>query len=222
MVQISQIAPGALRFDKGLALLKSADYERVQKGARILKTARETARRMKEEAKRSCEKAKRRARREGLEEARRETIERHFAFVERACLYMRDVEQEMGAMIVESLRKILGELDSDLLTEKIVLKALRQYRNLPSLTLRVPPKEEERLRRKLDKLSREASLAVSLRLEADGRLARGDCALESPLGVVEIGMETQIQALREAMEARDGASFLLPRPPAAPPADKDS
>ena len=209
MALISHIDRERMRPHISDGVLKSADYENLLEANRILEEAQAEAVAGAERAEKAYEAAKKRGYRDGKRQAAREAAGHHIGFVERSILYLRDLEEDLARIILEALRKITGEMDSDMLTERIVLKSLRRYRALPQLTLKVAPQQEESMRAQLEDLSRKASLGAALRLEADSRLTSRDCLLESPLGVVDIGLDTQLYFLEKSLKEKHAISFAL-------------
>jgi type III secretion protein L len=79
------------------------------------------------------------------------------------------------------------------------------------VTVRVAPAQEATLREVLARLRHEAQWTMSLSLAPDPTLAPGACVVQTASGVLEIGVEAQLEAFRRAVE-RGG---LLPAAGAA-------
>lgn len=146
------------------------------------------------------------ARREALVEAR-ETLEREYeerVALERAAViklseqfgrerakYFADVEAEVVRLALSIAARVLhreAELDP-LLLRGAVKVALEKVQEESAVTLRVPEEQTQ------DWQAIVAGNHVGVTVVGDGRLAVGECVLETSVGRVELGIKAQLQEI---------------------------
>jgi type III secretion protein L len=113
------------------------------------------------------------------------------------------VDTELIQLVMDAVGKILRNLPPGLLTENLIAAALDEAQGERGrVVLRVHP---ERLSVADDWLARRSSPtqdALSVVIEADGTLEPDDCTLETPCGVIEVGLGIQLEALRTVLSGR--------------------
>lgn len=194
-----QLEPGAKR-------VPAEAYQTVLDSEAIIARAREEAAQIARQAQEEFEAQKKLGFEEGLEEGRLEMAERMFDSVTKSVDYFSGLEQQMVELVVKALRKILGEYDDRDRVVQVVRSALSVARNQSNVTLRVPPAEAEVARERLDEIVKPYPAIRFLEVTPESRLGPGECILETDLGVVDAGLETQLTAiensLRKTFEAK--------------------
>ena len=187
----------------GTRILKAAEAARLVEANALLEQARERAAALVHEA--ECAFARRREEgyAQGLEEGRAEHAEKLMETAMASVAFIEGMERTLVDVIGEALRKIVGEMDAEERIVLVVRNALNGLRGQQAVTLRVALDDEPAVRRDLaallDASGRDNGF---LRLLADPRVQRGGCLLESELGVVDAGIETQLLALERALKAQ--------------------
>jgi type III secretion protein L len=110
--------------------------------------------------------------------------------------YLREIEKDLVNIIINAMRKIIGEFDDEVLTAKVVHNALQLFQNQQPLTLRVAPALQQALAKKRDT---DFQAIPCLNVIADPGLAPGTCILESEIGSVDASIETQLKAIESAL-----------------------
>ena len=205
-MMISRIKSGRLHVDKGQAILRSGDYQHFLRSREITHSAQHHARAMRDQAKAAYDEARRKGHQEGLAEGERQTIVRHIDFVRHAIEFTAQLEADVCALVKEALMKIVGEMDIDELTRKIVARSLTQYGSLPEVKLRVALTQEKMVRGQLEEMMHGAQQSAKhrgikfIRVLGDSQLRPGDCILESPIGSVDAGLETQLATITKTLD----------------------
>ncbi len=117
--------------------------------------------------------------------------------------YLASVEPELGQLAFDIVRKVLGVFDDAELVARSARNALAEFRQLKAVTLRIHPSAETYLRVALADLLAGADDAPMITLEADPRLDTRSCVLATESAVVEASIETQLEAIAEAMKRID-------------------
>ncbi len=199
-----RLKPGALALRPDLRLLKADDYQMFVAARQALAEAQQQAQTRLAEAEQEYVRQKQRGYVDGSNEAKAAMAERLVDVAERTVDYFAQVERQVATLVMTALRKVLGEFDDTELTLRVVRNALQVVRNQPRVTIRVPPAQESALQPRLNELLAGYGRIGMIEMIADPRLGAGDCVLETELGVVDAGVEVQLQALERALKNRTG------------------
>lgn len=196
--------------DDGLALpqagvLKAGDYRLSRSAQALLAEAREDAAALRGSAEAELEAQRRRGYEEGTAQARTEAAALMLETVSRAVDALVDSEDRIIALVGDGVRQVLGELDDLELTRRLARRALAVVRTQKQARLRVSPDLETRVRERIAEITAGFPSVGFLEVVADPRLAAGGCVLETELGVVDAGVETQMAALEQALRRRFGS-----------------
>ncbi|MDR2385993.1 MAG: HrpE/YscL family type III secretion apparatus protein [Deltaproteobacteria bacterium] len=140
---------------------------------------------------------------DGLEAGRDEYTLKIMDTVMASVEYLEKFEGDLANIVEEAVRKIIGDLPSDQVVVGLVKKALRTMRDDRKILVRVSPEDESAVRTAL--VGTSESWASFLEVRGDGRLNKGDCVLESDLGVVEASVATQLKNLSAALKNSIGS-----------------
>ncbi len=111
--------------------------------------------------------------------------------------HQRDAERRLIGIVVEAVRRILGEFDDTELTARMVRKLLRDAEGEGRIVLRVSPRDLAAVQARVGEVQT-ASDAVEV--VADAAVEEGGCRMETELGFVNTSVAAQLDALRTALE----------------------
>ncbi|WP_027488421.1 hypothetical protein [Allorhizobium undicola] len=131
--------------------------------------------------------------RDGLEQGLREGFSRTEAVVREAHADLRSMEGEVEAVVVRSIGLVLGAIEHDDLTRRLVARAVADVNEQRSLRLMVAAEDEKLVR------SATETLQPGLEIVVDRFLVAGEMTLESPSMRRQIGLKEQISQLLEAL-----------------------
>ena len=137
---------------------------------------------------------------EGVAEAKMEQMEKMIETVGRTVEYFAAVENDVVALVMGAVRKIIDGYDDNERVMMVVRGALSVVRNQKQMTLRVPPERLDSLRARVNELLAAYPGVGYLDMVADARLKGDACILESEIGLVEASIEGQIAALQGAFQ----------------------
>ena len=183
-------------------LLKQADYQTFVMADQILAAARREAEERRAETEREQAHRLQAGYEQGMAQARLEMATRMLETVERTVDYLGAVEHRVVDLVMMSVRKVLGEFEDTELTRRLVRQSLHVVRNQPQATIRVCPAQSEPLQQRLNELLAGYNSLRMIEVAPDPRLERGDCILETEIGVVDASLETQLKALEQALRSR--------------------
>jgi type III secretion protein L len=202
MASLFRISPENIQAAPDSRLIKATEWARYCSAVEITEQARQYAEDLRQEARMAFDAEKKRGFAEGLREGRAEHAENMMETVLKSIEYIEGLEKGIVSLVSDALRKILGELPPEERIVGVVRQALNLVRGQKKVVLSVPPEDEPLAQGKLKEiLSRHPSIDF-VDVRADGRLAPGACLLQSEMGVIDAGLETQIQAITNALKKR--------------------
>ncbi len=115
--------------------------------------------------------------------------------------YLAGNETALLKLAVRIAEKLMGE---ELRTAPdtvagMVREALRSVRRAKSLVIQVHPADEVLLKERLSTLRSTAGPARELEIRPNASLSRGDCIIESDIGLIDARLESQLKNLERAL-----------------------
>jgi len=143
------------------------------------------------------------ARAEGLEQGRRdarEEVSTTLAALAATAAAERDrLRGEVGALVLQVVRKILGEFAPEVVLAALARSALREMLPAPAVTLVVHPDRVDAMRENLaGEPVGDSVNAPCVEVRADPGCAPDDCRLETGLGVVDAGLTVRLARIAQA------------------------
>ena len=183
----------------GVRILRAARADAWQDGYRFLAEASQTAEQIKHAAREvySAERARGYAdgRAEGAQEATR-LVTDAAAKVDR---YLATLDVEVARLVIDIVRRILGEFDGVDLVSRAAAQAVTDFRREKALKIAVHPEALERVRAALPAAIQEGSLGPSVTIESDPHLGKQACVVSTEFAVVDASVETQLSAIADAL-----------------------
>lgn len=116
-------------------------------------------------------------------------------------LFMKDADEPIAALALEIARKVLHD-QADALRDIIVgqaREAVAKIREGGPMKVLVNPSDVSALEGARDAIASAFEGAVTLQIEADARISRGGCIVETPVRLVDARIETQLTRIGEAL-----------------------
>lgn len=199
MADFVRAARAGLALSPGVKVLKGNDYYAYVEAQGLVAEARGLAAQIEEDARLAYQEAKRRGYRDGAAQSKRDMAVQMVSAVAGAIDYLAGIEGELAELISTALAQLVGEFDDDALILNAVRRGLQAMCQQQSVTVRVAPRRAEYLRsRLLDAMPG----AEFINVLPDERLQDRDCILESEIGVVDAGIDRQLDAIKEALNKR--------------------
>jgi type III secretion protein L len=182
----------------GTWILKAADYRTFLEARSIVAAAREKAAEIEKQAEEKYEERLKEGYEEGIEQGKMEHAEKMMETILASVEFIENIERTVASVVIQSVKKIIGDLDDDERIVRVVHTALNTVRGQQKVTGRVAVQDEPAVSKALEAMTTGNFLTVS----ADTRLERGRCILESDLGVVDASLQTQLAALEHSIQAK--------------------
>ncbi|MEE4379282.1 MAG: HrpE/YscL family type III secretion apparatus protein [Candidatus Competibacteraceae bacterium] len=189
---IPELAPG-------LRVLKVDAYGEYEQASAVLAQAQRDAAQLREDAETAYAEAKQRGYQDGLAEGQEKASQHIWQLSTATAEYWADLERQLASIIMDGIRRILGEFDQETKALAAISNGLQLLRRDQRVTLRIAPSAEAGLRKRLAELPIDPSL---IDIVTDNRLGPEACTLESDIGIVDAGIDSQVNTLERFLEAK--------------------
>ena len=167
----------------------------------IVAEAREAVARIEEQGRRAYKRARERGKAEGIAEGRQAVGQLLTETATAAQSYWNRSEERLVAMVIEAVRRIIGEFDDVEAVAGMIGQLLGEVRDEGKIRLHVSPRQYREIEKRIVGLKDPHTGFASAEVIEDAGVDDDACRIETELGVVETGIEAQIETLREALEA---------------------
>ena len=166
----------------GVKVVKRDERAKLLEAAEIIEAAKARAAEIERKAEEAYKARYEAGYADGLEAGRLENMEKVMETAMASVEFIEGIEGTVVDVVMQSVRKILGEMNREDRIRAIVKTALANVRGQQKVTVRVAPSDEP--------------------VVADARLEPDSCILESDLGVINASLSTQLKALEHAFSAK--------------------
>ncbi|WP_347902457.1 HrpE/YscL family type III secretion apparatus protein [Pseudomonas purpurea] len=200
MLPFIEIKASEVRLAPDQVLLRSADYQDYLTAGELVEVARKRAEEIEQAAHDVYEQQKALGWQAGIEEARK----RQATLIQETLLqchqYYREVEQQMGDVVLQAVRKILQHYDNIELTLQVTQQALSLVSNQKQVILHVQPDQVLEVREQISRVLKDFPEVGYVEVIADARLDQGGCILETEIGIIDASVDGQLGALEAALK----------------------
>lgn len=115
--------------------------------------------------------------------------------------YVVAAENTIGEMVLKIADKVIPQhfIDMPQLILPLVKEAVRKVKDQPHVLVRVPSEAYELCMLAQTELQQILEGSATLEIKADDALGAGDCMVESPNGVVDARLSTQLELVQQAV-----------------------
>ena len=166
----------------GVKVVKRDERAKLLEAAEIIEAAKARAAEIERKAEEAYKARYEAGYADGLEAGRLENMEKVMETAMASVEFIEGIEGTVVDVVMQSVRKILGEMNREDRIRAIVKTALANVRGQQKVTVRVAPSDEP--------------------VVSDARLEPDSCILESDLGVINASLSTQLKALEHAFSAK--------------------
>ncbi|MBQ7738703.1 MAG: HrpE/YscL family type III secretion apparatus protein [Desulfovibrionaceae bacterium] len=183
-------------------ILKQEEYSQFIQAKDLIAQANVLAQEIKQKAEEAYNERKEEGYADGVAEGQMQQAEKMLETGMQAVEYIEGLERQIVDVVITAVRKIIGDLDDKERIVRIVRTALEQVRGRQSVTVRISPEEEAYVHEAFAAMVGKGQGA--LEIVPDVRMKRGDCVLESQMGVLEASLDIQLKAIENALKAKIG------------------
>lgn len=187
-----------VNIDPAQKVIKAREVVAMYEVTKIIQLAEEEGRRIKGQAQREFLAERTRGYRDGLQAAKLEQSTHMIEQVGRAVDYFESVEKRMVDLVMSSVRKIIFDFRDCDLVVSVVKSALSAVRSQKQITVRVHAEQVEAVQSSVNAMIADFPSITFLDVVADKRVQPNGCIVESEIGLVEVSLDEQLEALHEA------------------------
>jgi type III secretion protein L len=202
MFEPKPISLDVLPREPGVTVLRAAEAAVWQDGFRFLAAVRRVAAQVNEIARKTYAVEYARGFAEGKAAGANEAARLVSETTAKVDRHLASVEQEIGALALNVVRRVLGELDVGELIARTAAQAVAEFRRGKWLKVTVHPAAADRVRAVLAALPPDGGPTVTV--ESDPALDERACIVASDIAVVDASLETQLEAFAAAFAAGQG------------------
>lgn len=199
MLPFVELDASRVRLAPGQALLRARDYQDYLSANRLVEAARERAAEIEREAHEVYQEQKRLGWEAGLEEARLRQAGLIQETLLRCNRYYRQVDRQLGEVVLQAVRKVLRHYDAVELTLAATREALALVSNQKQVILHVQPEQLAAVREQVARVLKDFPEVGYLEVVGDARLDQGGCILETEIGIIDASLDSQLAALQAAL-----------------------
>jgi type III secretion protein L len=164
----------------------------------ILQTAREDARTIERDAKSAYTLEFERGYNDGLIKAKKEMASQISATILKSEHYIHNFEEKIAALVLDTVRKVIDGIDHMDLISALIKKALTTMKHQKNIKLKVSPLHIDFLNDRISEILTSLPYLDGIEVIADERLTPNQLVMESPIGIVDASIETQLAAIQDA------------------------
>lgn len=198
MEKFFSIKPLGSQLHSGQQVLKAADYEQMLTYDQLLQQLEQRYAQREKVAAVALAKSIRRGFEDGQEKAQRQAAEQVLLFSGRVNDTLAKLEEELVEVVINAVRKIVRSFDQEERVREAVQSGLELVRGSHKLLVRVHPQQQMAVAAQLDAIPHRFS---SLEVVGDPHLAGDDCILESDIGIVNAGLDLQLQVIEQVLRS---------------------
>ena len=135
---------------------------------------------------------------EGLEKAKHEMAVNISAIPLKTAQYYHTVEKKMTTLVMDTVRKVIDNMDKSELIVGLVKKALLVFKSQKMITLKVALVHVDLINEYLSEIMAGYPNIDTIEIKGDERISPNELIMESEIGIVNAGIETQLAAIEEA------------------------
>lgn len=180
-------------------VLTPVETVQISEALRILEEARHHADTLRSSTNTAFEQEMQRGYHEGLEKAKAEAAKHHFKTVLSTIRYFDGLEQKFASTLAACLQNLILSMPPEQRLVELARKALQGLKQETRITLRVHPDDLAALFAQMAELRVGLADSTQIELRGDGTLKRGDCVLESPIGVINASLDKQLEVLQQQL-----------------------
>jgi type III secretion protein L len=206
------LKPDSLSLAPDAAVIKAAQYgvlveaqaakqEASAQAARIVEAANAKLQQAQADGESLREQKRIEGQQQGREEARAEVAETVSKLNASMQAWIAEVEPTLIQLVTRCVKEVVETTDRTAVIKESVDRGLAELSSANEIKIKIAPSQAETIRPLLAEIADRHGLRATVRLEPDAMLKEGDCIVESPMGVVDLRIDTQLRLLKNALEA---------------------
>lgn len=196
LIQWDKELPAYLK--KG-AVIHQEELAVCREAVALLEQARKRKEEILQEAQQEFERQKKAGLEQGLQEGRQAATVHHVKTVLASLEYYEQSRAQIITLVVSCLRHLVMDLPAEERIYQLVGQALDALKQQTRLILQIHPKDKDVVETAITKLQALMPSGSTIEVRLHEELPPGSCVLESPLGLVDASLESQLAILESAL-----------------------
>ncbi|MBM3857293.1 MAG: HrpE/YscL family type III secretion apparatus protein [Verrucomicrobia bacterium] len=138
---------------------------------------------------------------QGLKEGRDAAVVHHLKTVLASLDYYEQSRSQLVGVVTSCLRRLIMDLPPEERIYQLVGQALDAFKQQTRLILQINAKDQEAVEAAIAKLQPRMPAGSTIEVRLHEELTPGSCVLESPLGLVDASLESQLAILENSLLA---------------------
>ena len=169
------------------------------KAVDLLKQAETRAATTIEESKQEFERQKKLGFEQGLQEGREAAIAHNVKTVLASLDYYEQSRSQLVGIVMSCLRRLVMDLPPEERFYQLVGQTLDAFKQQPRIILQINPKDHDVVETAIARLQSRMPVGSTIEVRMHEELNPGSCVLESPLGLVDASLESQLAILEQSL-----------------------
>lgn len=166
----------------------------------LLEQARAHAASMKKTTQEEFERQKKLGYEQGLQEGRAAATAHQLKTVLASLDYYEQSRNQLVGVVISCVRRFIMDLPPEERFYQLVGQALDELKQQPRIVLQINPKDREALEAALPRLQKLMPSGTSIEIRAREELTPNSCILESPIGLVDASLDSQLTILENSLK----------------------
>ena len=113
--------------------------------------------------------------------------------------YYEQSRNQLVGVVISCVRRFVLDLPSEERFYQLIGKALDELKQQPRIVLQIHPQDREAVEKIMPKLQQLMPSSAKIEVRAREELKPNSCVLESPLGLVDASLESQLAILEQSL-----------------------
>lgn len=196
---VVELRPDRPSLAPGVQLLRGTDFTRLMATYETLAAAEQRAAELVRRADDVQNQARLQGLAEGRLEARQELLSAVADMQSNLQQWVFQTEPQLVALVVRCVREVVRDSDPEALVRGSIGRSLGEMASASEIRIKVHESHLAALRADTDALAQQYALEGTVRIESSPSLKPGDCIVESPLGVIDLRVETQLKFVDQTL-----------------------
>ncbi len=170
----------------------------------LLEKARARCSALAEDAQREFEHQKKRGYDDGIKQGQAAAALHHIKTVLATLDYYDQSQQQLVTIVMNCLRRLIIDLPAEERFYQLIGKALEELKQQPRIVLQIHPRDRQAVEAALPKLQALMPIGSKIEVRTREELVPNSCILESPLGLVDASLESQLMILERSLLEASG------------------
>jgi type III secretion protein L len=187
-----------IRISPETKIIKAKTYTTISEAENILNKLHKRAESIKMSAKKAFRSEKERGYNDGLRNCKHQMAQEISSVSIQTEKYLHEIEDKIKSLVLHTVRKIIDEIEPHELISALVKKSLELMRHHNQIKLKVSPLHLDFLNDKINEIKGPYPNIKGIEIVAEDRLSKDQLILESPIGIVDASIDTQLNAIQDS------------------------